>query len=153
MNSQLIRAAAKIGRTEYGEQIAPYHLSQLAGVSDPDNRSSYGAVWLVQVFEDWQERVTSELEGDGATLEGINRDSVTRDVLSSRVEAMSTLNSWRVFVDLGLWQWSYNLAEHTGRTELEGSDISGHALEMLYAAGRQLIGQLFDALEAAAVKL
>lgn len=153
MNAQLIRAAAKIGRTEYGEQIAPYHLSQLAEVSNPDTRHSWGAVWLVEVFEDWQERVTSELEEDGATLEGINRDSVTRDVLSSRVETMSTLNSWRVFVDLGLWQWSYDLTEHTGRTELEGHDIHLHAVEMVYAAGRQLIGALFEALEAAAVKL
>lgn len=151
-NARLIERARTIGRIEGSARYAPYQLAHLAGVSDPDSTTSSGAVFLCAVFEDWIEQVDYYLTA-GQLLAQFDRESIDKDTISARVDAISTWESWRIFADLGLWQWSYDLEEHTGATSVPATRLADHARTMIAAATAALLAAMFEALEAIESKL
>jgi len=98
--TELMNRARRMGTTDQGRP-APYQLARLAEVSDPENLSSPGSAFLLDVFETWIERAEpfDGGEPDYRTEEG--RESIARDVATIH-EGMSEWECWRAFVDLAL---------------------------------------------------
>jgi hypothetical protein len=147
-----MRKANRLGRVEDGGNFAPYILANRVGVTEPDSRQSAGAAFLIRVFEDWIERLGSELEDGAETLDTVNRGNIARDV-SSAVVPVWTVDTWVVWADLCLYSWwTDRLEEHGIEFELEDGNLGQLAAMVCGVVAEMLIEALFDALDLATEK-
>lgn len=96
----LITQLGRIGKTSDGRP-APYGLARLAGVSDPETLISPGAMFLVDTFNSWLERVSFDLRDVVRTLDADAINAINRDTATIH-EGYSEFTCWKVFTDLAL---------------------------------------------------
>lgn len=140
--SELLAKAKRIATTDDGRPM-PYVLARLAGVSDPDFRGSPGALFLTGVFEGWLEAIAYDASDDPAAfLADLDREAIERDVTYGRAEMIYTVESWRVFTDLGLWT-----LQADDPCIVDGLPLVDVASALLEDRARALVSALFDALD------
>lgn len=100
MEIKALTALRRIGQTDDGYP-APYKLAHLVGLADPDGKGSAGALFLVDAFNVWADRMIEEDDND--RIDTVDPDDVARDVASS-CQPWADVDCWRIFTDLALWR-------------------------------------------------
>lgn len=121
---------------------SPYRLADMAGLCSPDSHESPGARWLLTVGDIFLEQLACG-QIEARQHPQWRRDDALSTLSGDCATGYTSLEAWRIWTDLGLWQHSSYVRDDFGMPD----DITQHAEDVLCEIARQLLSALADQLD------